>query len=977
MAKILYIKFNSERRPESRISTSIIEKNGQKYALKRPMTPAARAHIDRMPENYGLLREAYDGPVPVSAEKDGDGVRFPFVTGRPLITEEEILEEISAHPGERPQDVVISLVRKLLGKVLSYRTPLSDFQISGEFQRVFPSFRERKEKKEKSFPLINIDSNFDNFLYAGDSLVCIDYEWVFRFPVPVDYVRFRTCLYFYNKHEAFLRSLFMQEEFLGALGFDAEDRALYLKMEDNFQFYVHGQDRRYLYLTNMRKREHFVVDEASSLQAQVKEQARVIEEQRKTIDLLNEMNRLFKERVKKSLKNPAYGLYEVGKKVTKKAAGKAAGKFDSAAKVIKHLSALTGGEDTVYDEYIRKKEAKENEALAAVLAAVDGGSSDAVSGAAATALSGTATASADTGTAASPVSSTEATSAGIPAQEAAGLRKAMVSGPKISVLMPVYNVTDPILTEAIESVRDQIYKNWELVLVDDCSPMKNVRPLLRKFHGIDPRIKVIFRRENGGISRCTDTALRHAEGEYAAFMDCDDTISPDALLRMAGNVMEEPSVDFLYSDEDKLSPDGKVRSFPFFKPDWSPDTYLSLNYTSHLSVYRTEISKKIGGLRTGFEGSQDYDFTLRFLDWIGWDARRIAHIPHILYHWRKRKESTASSPDAKPYILEAAKKAKEESAARFLSRENPWHLAADVALIKEVYQFRVNYHFTEKEPLVSVIVPSKDNYPILERCLHSLAEITAYKNYEIIVVDNGSSPETREKVKTLLEEFPGSQYLCQKMVFNFSKMCNIGVLASHGDLLLFLNDDIEVTVPDWMGAMAGQACLPRAGAVGAKLLYPGPEKKIQHDGIINLHAGPSHVLGTYPDTVLYDFCRNRVDYNYLAVTGACLMVDRKKFFEVGGFDEERLPIAYNDVDLCYKLYEAGYYNVVRNDAVLLHYESYSRGDDRVDEAKMRRLIRDRETLNALHPEIGQSDPFYNPNLTQRATDFSVDLQAGL
>lgn len=952
MSKLLYIKFNSERRPESRISTSIIEENGQKYALKRPMTPAARDHIDRMPENYDLLREAYDGPVPVSAEKNGDGVRFPFVSGRPLITEEEILEEISSHPEERPQDIVISLVRELLGKVLSYRAPLSDFHSSEEFQKLFPSFAERAEKVEKAYPLINADSNFDNFLYVGGSLVCIDYEWVFRFPVPVDYVRFRTCLYFYNKHEAFLRSLFSQEDFLAALGFDSEDRALYLKMEDDFQFYVHGQDRRYLYLTNMRKREHFIVDEAASLQASVNEQARVIEEQRKTIDLLNEANRLFKERVKKSLKNPAYGLYEVGKKVTKKAAGTAAGKLEPAAKVIHRLTALTGGEDTVYDEYIRRKEAKENEALAAVLASVDDGAADTVSGAA-------------------------AASAGIPEQEAAGLRKAMVSGPKISVLMPVYNVTDPILTEAVESVRKQIYKNWELVLVDDCSPMKNVRPLLRKFRGIDPRIKVIFRRENGGISRCTNTALKYAEGGYVAFMDCDDTISPDALLRMAGKIMEEPSVDFLYSDEDKLSPDGKVRSFPFFKPDWSPDTYLSLNYTSHLSVYRTEISKRIGGLRTRFEGSQDYDFTLRFLDEIGWDPKKIAHITHILYHWRKRKESTASSPDAKPYILEAAKKAKEESAARFLSRENPWHLAADVTLIKEVYQFRVNYHFTQNEPLVSVIIPSKDNYPILERCVHSLRDITEHKNYEIIVVDNGSSSETQEKVKALLEEFPGSQYLYQKMVFNFSKMCNLGVLASHGDLLLFLNDDIEITVPDWMGAMAGQACLPRAGAVGAKLLYPGPEKKIQHDGIINLHAGPSHVLGTYPDTTLYDFCRNRVDYDYLAVTGACLMVDRKKFFEVGGFDEERLPIAYNDVDLCYKLYDAGYYNVVRNDAVLLHYESYSRGDDRVDEAKMRRLARDRETLNALHPEIGQSDPFYNPNLTQRATDFSVDLQAGL
>lgn len=528
--------------------------------------------------------------------------------------------------------------------------------------------------------------------------------------------------------------------------------------------------------------------------------------------------------------------------------------------------------------------------------------------------------------------------------------------PLISVVVPVYNVSTKMLKECIMSVLDQTYANWELCLADDASTMPEVRKCLKSFED-NPKIKIKYREKNGHISRCTNTAIKMATGEYIAFMDCDDVLAPNALYEVVKLLNQDKSLDFIYSDEDKLSEDGKHRHQPHFKPDWSPDTMMSLMYTCHLGVYRKRIGDELEWLRTGFEGAQDYDFTLRFTE----KTKNIGHVTKVLYHWRERKESTAINPEAKDYIVDATKKVKTEA----LQRRG---YEAQLEWVGNIYQFRVNYK-PVGNPKISVIIPSKDNFDVYKRCIETLTEKTKYKNYEIVTVDNGSSEENRKKYEQYNKD-KGQKYIYKPMDFNFSKMCNIGVENSDGELVLLLNDDMEIIDGEWMERMAGHAMLPYTGAVGAKLLYPN-STLIQHTGVFSFDCGPSHALCRYDDSILFNFCRNKIEYNYSAVTAACLMVTRKKYLEAGGLDES-FAVAYNDVKFCFDLLKKGYYNVVRTDAVLYHHESLSRGSDVLDKAKYERLLKERRRLYDIHPSLEGKDPFYNPNLTMRRGDCTVE-----
>lgn len=529
--------------------------------------------------------------------------------------------------------------------------------------------------------------------------------------------------------------------------------------------------------------------------------------------------------------------------------------------------------------------------------------------------------------------------------------------PKISILIPVYNVLDRHLIPCIESVLNQVYTNWELCLADDCSSWKSVKETLAKYED-NEKIKIVYRTENGHISRCTNSALEIATGEFVAFMDCDDVLRPNALYEVVKKLNENPKLDFIYSDEDKIDDDGFNRHMPHFKPDWSPDTLMSHMYTCHFGVYRRSIANEIGGLRAGYEGAQDYDFTLRFTE----KTNKIAHIDKILYHWRERKESTALDPSAKPYIFEAAKKSKEDALARR-------GLKANLEMVDIMYQYRVNY-ISQTNPLVSVIIPSKDNYKVLKRCIETLYEITRYKNFEVILVDNGSNDENKKLYQGLADKYK-FKYIYEKMDFNFSRMCNNGAKEAKGEYFLFLNDDIEIINEEWLERMVGHAELEHVGAVGAKLLYPN-SKLIQHIGVINIANGPVHAFAGLSDDNIYYFGRNKIDYNWLTVTAACLLVKASKFEKVNGFNEE-MPVTYNDVEFCFKLVEAGYYNVVRNDVILYHHESVSRGDDLLSKGKFKRLMSEQNYMYELHPKFKNYDPFYNTNLAQRAADFSYNM----
>ena len=529
--------------------------------------------------------------------------------------------------------------------------------------------------------------------------------------------------------------------------------------------------------------------------------------------------------------------------------------------------------------------------------------------------------------------------------------------PLFSFVIPVYNVLENQLRECIDSVLNQTFDNFEIILADDKSTWESVPKVLSEYEK-NEKITVIYREENGHISRCTNTAIEAAKGEYIVFMDCDDVISPNALYEFTKAVNKDKTTDFIYSDEDKLSDDGKERHFPHFKPDWSPDTFMSHMYTSHLSAYRRSIVNEIGGLRVGFEGAQDYDFTIRFTE----KTNRVTHIPKILYHWRQRPESTSTSLGVKPYVKKAMYNLKKEA----LERRG---LIGEVIYEPEVYQYRVVYE-PKGEPLVSIVIPSKDNYDMLERCILSVKKNTAYKNYEFIVVDNGSNADNKAKYEQLCKSVD-AEYIYKKENFNFSAMCNRGAAAAKGEYLLFLNDDTEAVSEKWLGNMLGQASLDYTGAVGAKLLYP-ESKRIQHCGIINLPSGPTHALLGADDSVPQYFCRNKLDYNYLAVTAACLLVSKEKFLRAGLFDEE-LAVGYNDVDLCFKLYENGYYNTLRTDAILFHHESVSRGIDALSEEKRKRLEGELEILNKKHPELAGKDPFYNINFTTEKTDYDINI----
>lgn len=550
--------------------------------------------------------------------------------------------------------------------------------------------------------------------------------------------------------------------------------------------------------------------------------------------------------------------------------------------------------------------------------------------------------------------------------------------PLFSVVIPVYNVADNMLRECIDSVLAQTYKNFEIILVDDASTQTSVRKVLGEYEGRDG-ITIIYREKNGHISRTTNDGIHAAKGEFVALCDCDDLYAPNALYEIAKKLNEDPSLDFIYTDEDKVDEKGKKRENPFFKPDWSPDTFMSFMYTCHLSVYRRTLLEELSGVRVGFEGSQDYDLVLRVME----KTNRIGHVPKILYHWRMRKESTANAMAAKPYALEAAEKAKIEA----LERRG---LKGEITYLPAVAQYRVTY-FPQGEPKVSIIIPSKDNPKILKMCLDSIFKYTEYKNYEVIIVDNGSNDANKKEIEEAVALYSGQgedkiKYVYQPMEFNFSRMCNIGADAATGEFLLFLNDDIEVSesvdtspyfkvyVNRWLSILLGQAQLAHTGAVSCKLYYPNGNT-IQHAGVVNLPIGPAHCLYGGSDSFNYYYGRNLLEYDFSSVTGACLMLDRKKFDEAGGFDEG-FPVAYNDVSLCFRLVELGYYNVVRNDVVLIHHESVSRGLDRASAEKEERRSREMQRLYEKHPMFkGGYDPCYNPNLVADRVDFSMDMKS--
>jgi GT2 family glycosyltransferase len=533
---------------------------------------------------------------------------------------------------------------------------------------------------------------------------------------------------------------------------------------------------------------------------------------------------------------------------------------------------------------------------------------------------------------------------------------AITSAPRFSIVVPVYNTTPELLDALLDSVKRQWYPNWELVLADDASPSEITQAALAAIS--HPQIRLLRLEKNQGIAGATNTALAAAQGDFIVFLDHDDELTPDCLYELA-TCIERDQPDFVYSDEDKLDAQGNFVD-PHFKPDWSPDTMMSTMFTCHVSCVRRSLLETVGGLRSDYDGCQDWDFVLRLSE----QTKRISHIPKVLYHWRIIPGSSAADIGAKPYVLDASRRVRLDALAR------RGHEGSVEPVPHVTGYFRVNYHM-RGTPLVSIIIPSRDNGEVLRRCIDSIYGKSSYRHFEIIILDNGSvKPDTLAYLQQV-QQAGQAQVIRHDAPFNFSELNNIGVAQAKGELLLFLNDDTEVLTADWLERMGGYAQLPHIGAVGAKLLYPGG-REVQHAGVINLPGGPCHAfLRTQAEAPGY-FMRCLLEYNWLAVTAACLMMDAKKFRELGQFDES-FAVAYNDVELCFRAAAAGLYNVNVQAVTLLHHESLSRGNDHIDPAKMERLVRELKRLDETHPVYCKRDPFYNPNLHRGKVNFELAL----
>ncbi len=536
----------------------------------------------------------------------------------------------------------------------------------------------------------------------------------------------------------------------------------------------------------------------------------------------------------------------------------------------------------------------------------------------------------------------------------------MITSPLISVVMPVYNPAEIYLRACLDSVLAQSYPHWELCIADDNSPKEHVQRILREYERKDSRIHVVYRPQNGHISAASNSALEIAGGNFVALLDHDDVLPEHALLFMAQAICAQPEAQVFYSDEDKLNERGE-RFAPHFKSDWNPDLFFSQNYVSHLGVYRRELLRHIGGFRLGVEGSQDQDLLLRCLPHLRHD--QIVHIPRVLYHWRTVEGSTALASGEKSYTTEAGIKALRD----YFACQQPG-VSVEAGLLPNTY--RVRYPIPESAPLVSLLIPTRDRRALTETAVRSIIEKSTYSHFEILILDNGSvEQDTLDFFMQIQQEDSRVKVLRYDHPFNYSAINNFGARHAKGSIVGLVNNDVEVINPEWLSEMVSHCLRPEIGCVGAKLYYSNDT--LQHGGVIlGLGGVGGHSHKQYPRHHPGYFCRLLLTQTLSAVTAACLLIRKEIYDEVAGLDEENLHVAFNDVDFCLKVREAGYRNLWTPYAELYHYESISRGAEDSPEkiARFAKEINFMKTKWGRHLEV---DPFYSQNLTKDREDFSI------
>lgn len=528
--------------------------------------------------------------------------------------------------------------------------------------------------------------------------------------------------------------------------------------------------------------------------------------------------------------------------------------------------------------------------------------------------------------------------------------------PVISVLMPVYNPPPEFLRLAIASVRRQLYVDWELCIADDGSSVAEVRTILEEAAASDPRIRVVFRATNGHISAATNTALEIARGDFIALLDHDDELAEHALYHVAAALNDNPELDLIYSDEDKIDAVGH-RFGHYFKPDWNPDLFLAQNMICHLSVYRRNLANAVGGFRTGYEGSQDWDFALRVVDCI--PTKRIGHIARVLYHWRAIAGSTAVSIGAKDYAIDAGKRA-------LLDHWQRRGVSATVTPV-EAGHFTTHLPLPQSAPLASIIICTRNRLDLLRQCLEGIDALTDYPNIELIIVDNGSDDEATLRYLAERSGCEHTRVLRDDGSFNFSALNNRAVRQAQGTVLCLLNNDVVPIKANWLSDMVAHALRTEIGAVGAKLYYP--DGSIQHAGIILDGVAAGHLHLGHPGGTSGYGNRARLPQNFSAVTAACLVVRKNVWNDVDGLDEA-FAVAFNDVDFCLRVQQKGYRNLWLPQAELHHHESASRGKEDTPE-KQARFSLEVDLLRQRWGQLIEADPAWNPNLALNGANIGL------
>ena len=530
--------------------------------------------------------------------------------------------------------------------------------------------------------------------------------------------------------------------------------------------------------------------------------------------------------------------------------------------------------------------------------------------------------------------------------------------PLISVVVPLYKTPKNYLKALVDSIKAQSYSNWELVLSDGSGEPSPIADLLNQMSSEDNRIKVISADKQYRIVENTNRAIEHANGEFIAFADHDDCLAPDALFEAVKALNEDKAIEFIYTDEDKTDGNGKTFFEPQMKPDFNLDLLRTVNYICHLSVIKREILDKIGYLDNKYEGAQDYDLTLRAIE----NTDKIYHIPRVLYHWRSHVNSTAENPESKKYAFEAGRRAIQAHYDRL-------NIKAEVIDGEYPGLYRTKY-IRDYDPLISIIIPNKDHIDDLKRCIDSIEEKSSYKNYEFIIVENNSeNDETFEFYKKLEEENKKVKVVYYKGIFNFSLINNFGTEHANGEYYLLLNNDTSIINGDCFDEMLGYCMRSDVGIVGARLYFE--DDTIQHAGVVvgfGGIAGHCFVMQPRGNT---GYCHRIIcAQDYSAVTAACMMVDAKVFKEVNGLSGD-LAVAFNDIDFCLRVREAGYLVVYNPYAELYHFESKSRGLEDTPE----KVSRFNSEIDKFEKRWGdfleKGDPYYSPNLTLDSQDFSL------